>query len=197
MAAVLASVALPLLLVGGNLLTAALGVLAFVSYVWIYTPLKRVSGAALFVGAVPGALPPLMGWTAATGRLDAGGLSLFAILFLWQIPHFLAIALYRSDDYARAGVRVLPLSQGVAATRWHIVISSIALVLASLLPGRLGVAGPIYVLAAGLLGGGFVAVTLGGFRTREPRAWARSVFLASLLYLTALFAALALAHAWR
>jgi protoheme IX farnesyltransferase len=195
--AVLASAALPLLLVGANVLTAALGLLAFVSYVWVYTPLKRVSGAALFVGAVPGALPPLMGWTTTTGRLDAGGAALFAILFLWQVPHFLAIALYRSEDYARAGVRVLPLSQGPAATRWHIVLSTAALVAVSLLPTPLGVAGPLYLVAAALLGVGFFAVTLGGFRARALAGWARSVFLASLLYLTALFAALALGHFWR
>ena len=87
--------------------------LAVSGYVAVYTPLKRVSGAAVFVGAVPGALPPLMGWTAVTGRLDAPGLALFGVLFLWQIPHFLAIATYRGADYARAGFKVLPLTVSV------------------------------------------------------------------------------------
>jgi len=105
----LACVAVPLLFLGGNALTGLLGLGALSSYVWVYTPLKRRSAAALFVGAVPGALPPLMGWTAVTGHVAPQALALFAILFLWQIPHFLAIALYRIADYGRAGIRVLPL----------------------------------------------------------------------------------------
>ena len=189
--AVLACAAVPLLLVGANPLTALLGVIAFASYVWAYTPLKRVSGAALFVGAVPGAMPPLMGWTTATGRLDGPGLALFAILFVWQLPHFLAIALYREQDYARAGFQVLPMSVGVAATRWHIVAWTGALVAVSLLPVPFGVAGRIYLAAALLLGGWFLARAVRGFRAVEARAWARSVFLVSLVYLTGLFGALA------
>ena len=100
--AALACVGVPLVFLGSNPLTGLLGLLAFGSYVVVYTPLKRHSGAALFVGAVPGALPPLMGWTAVTGRLDAPGLALFAILFLWQIPHFLAIATYRMQRLRHA-----------------------------------------------------------------------------------------------
>jgi protoheme IX farnesyltransferase len=192
--AVMAGAALPLLLLGANPLTAALGLLAFASYVWAYTPLKRVSGAALFVGAVPGAMPPLMGWTAATGRLDAPGLALFGILFVWQLPHFLAIALYRAEDYASAGIRVLPLSVGVAATRWQILVWTAALVIISVLPVRFAVAGRWYLAAALLLGGWFLARALAGFGAAPPRRWARSVFLASLVYLTGLFAALALDH---
>jgi protoheme IX farnesyltransferase len=192
--AVLACAAVPLLLIGANPLTALLGVIAFASYVWAYTPLKRVSGVALFVGAVPGAMPPLMGWTTATGRLDAPGLALFAIMFVWQLPHFLAIALYRLDDYAGAGFQVLPMSLGAAATRWHIVGYTAALVVVSLLPVPLGVAGRLYLAAALLLGGWFLLRSARGFRAAEPRAWARSVFLVSLVYLTGLFGALAVDH---
>ena len=186
----LAAAALPLLLLAGNALTGILGGLAFVAYVAIYTPLKRASAAALFVGAVPGALPPLMGWTAVTGRIDAGALTLFGILFLWQIPHFLAISLYRSEDYGRAGFEILPLTVGERATRLVIVVFSTALVATSLMLGPLHVAGVVYSVTAALLGAGFVAWGLAGFRRAADRLWARSLFFASLVYLTLLFAAL-------
>jgi protoheme IX farnesyltransferase len=184
------AIALPLLLLAGNLVTGVLGGLAFISYVAIYTPMKRTSSAALFVGAVPGALPPLMGWTAVTGRVDAGALALFGILFLWQIPHFLAIAIYRSDDYGRAGFEILPLSIGDRPTRFVIVASSAALVAASLLLGSLHVAGAIYSATAALLGICFILCGLAGLRRAASRLWARSLFFASLVYLTLLFAAL-------
>jgi protoheme IX farnesyltransferase len=186
----LAAAALPLLLLAGNALTGILGGLAFVAYVAIYTPMKKTSPAALFVGAVPGALPPLMGWTAVTGRIDAGALALFGILFLWQIPHFLAIALYRSEDYGRAGFEILPLSIGERATRAVIVVFSAALVAVSLVLAPLHVAGVPYTAAAALLGAGFVVCGLYGLRQAASRAWARSLFLASLVYLTLLFVAL-------
>ena len=186
----LAAAAMPLLLLAGNALTGILGGLAFVAYVAIYTPLKRASAAALFVGAVPGALPPLMGWTAVTGRIDAGALTLFGILFLWQIPHFLAISLYRAEDYGRAGFEILPLTVGERATRMVIVGFSTALVATSLMLGPLHVAGAVYSATAALLGAGFVAWGLAGFRRAATRLWARSLFFASLVYLTLLFAAL-------
>jgi heme o synthase len=186
----LATAALPLLLLAGNALTGILGGLAFVAYVAIYTPMKRASAAALFVGAVPGALPPLMGWTAVTGRIDAGALALFGILFLWQIPHFLAIAIYRAEDYGRAGFEILPLSIGDRPTRLVIVVFSAALVATSLVLGPLRVAGPAYTAAAALLGAGFLLWGLAGLRRAASRVWARSLFLASLVYLTLLFAAL-------
>ncbi|HEY5089999.1 MAG TPA: UbiA family prenyltransferase, partial [Polyangia bacterium] len=153
-------------------------------------PLKRHSGIALFVGAVPGALPPLMGWTAVTGRLDAGGLALFAILFLWQIPHFLAIAIYRAADYARAGFKVLPLTISPRATRVTIVTFSAALVLATVLLEPLRVAGLPYLVCAALLGAVFMGWAVAGFRRAAAGAWARSLFFYSIVYLTLLFVAL-------
>ncbi|MBC8131914.1 MAG: protoheme IX farnesyltransferase [Deltaproteobacteria bacterium] len=186
----LAAIAIPLLLLAGNALTGVLGGLAFVSYVAIYTPMKRTSAAALFVGAVPGALPPLMGWTAVTGHIDAGALALFGILFLWQIPHFLAIAIYRCDDYGRAGFEILPLSIGDRPTRLVIIGSSAALVATSLVLAPLHVAGAIYSVTAALLGVGFFVWGLAGLRRAANRFWARSLFFASLVYLTLLFAAL-------
>jgi heme o synthase len=186
----LACAAVPLVFLGGNLLTGILGLFALGSYVAVYTPLKRHSGIALFVGAVPGALPPLMGWTAATGRLDAPGLALFAILFLWQIPHFLAIATYRAADYARAGFKVLPLSISTRATRLTIVLFSIGLVAATIALKPLHVAGPVYLGVAALLGAVFIGWAAAGFRRAAENAWARSLFFYSILYLTLLFVAI-------
>jgi protoheme IX farnesyltransferase len=188
--AALACAALPLLFLAGNALTGILAGVAFASYVAVYTPMKQHSAAALFVGAVPGAMPPLMGWTAATGQLDAPGLVLFAILFLWQIPHFLAIAIFRSEDYARAGFRVLPLATSARATRFYILGFSLALVAATVLLQPLRVAGAHYLVAAAALGGLFIGWGLAGFRRAAARPWARSLFLFSIVYLTLLFVAL-------
>ncbi len=113
----LPSIALPALALLTNGLTATLAALALFSYVVVYTPMKQRSSLALFAGAVPGAIPPLMGWTAATGRLDDGGLALFALLFCWQLPHFLAISLYLKEDYARVGSRSSRSSTAIAPPR--------------------------------------------------------------------------------
>jgi protoheme IX farnesyltransferase len=190
--------ALPLLFLAGNALTGILAGVAFFSYVVVYTPMKRQSPVALFVGAVPGAIPPLMGWTAVTGRLDAPGLVLFAILFFWQIPHFLAIAIFRSADYARAGFKVLPLEASSRATRVYILLFSVILVATSFLLEPLRVAGVRYVIVAALLGATLIGWGLAGFRrAAQPaagrtgeRAWARSLFFFSIVYLTLLFVAL-------
>jgi protoheme IX farnesyltransferase len=190
--AALSCAALPLLFLGGNLLTGLLGFLALGSYVGVYTPMKRRSGAALFVGAIPGAIPPLMGWTAVTGRLDSPGLVLFAILFLWQIPHFLAIAIYRAKDYAAAGLKVLPAVISERATRLLIVGFSVALVAVTLLLEPMRVAGPRYMAAATLLGAVLIGWGAAGFRREATRGWARSLFFFSLVYLTLLFVALAI-----
>src|SRR5262245_55991918 len=188
----LSCVGIALVFLGGNLLTGLLGMLAVAGYVAVYTPLKRTSAAALFVGAVPGALPPLMGWTAVTGRLDAPGLALFAVLFLWQIPHFLAIATYRGADYARAGFKVLPLTVSVRATRAIIVVFSVGLVAATIVLEPLRVAGPRYALIATLLGAVFIGWAAAGFRRAAENRWARSLFVYSIVYLTLLFVALAI-----
>lgn len=187
----LALISIPLLWFTVNPITALLGALALGSYVLVYTPMKTRSPAALYVGAVPGALPPLMGWTAATGRIEGAGLVLFAVLFLWQLPHFLAIAIFRKDDYGAAGMRTLPIVRGDAVARRHIALWTLLLVPVSfgLLP--LGVAGWIYGVAAAALGAQFLAKTLPGLRREAPEeGWARKVFLTSLVYLTGLFLAL-------
>jgi protoheme IX farnesyltransferase len=188
----LAAVSLPALALGSNLLTAGLGLVALLSYVLAYTPLKSRTSAAMLVGAVPGALPPLMGWTAVTGQIDAGGYVLFAILFLWQIPHFIAIALFRKDEYAAAGLKSVPLERGDDASRLQLVLYIVALVPMTLLPFQLHIAGAWYLAAAVLLGLSFLGLGAMGLFRRLGRSWARQTFLFSLLYLAGLFAALML-----
>jgi protoheme IX farnesyltransferase len=183
--------ALPLLALAANTLTAALALAAIVTYAFVYTPLKRVSTAALFVGAVPGAIPPLMGWTAATGRVDAHGLALFALLFVWQVPHFLAISIYLKDDYARGGLKVFALVHGERAAKAWALGSSALLVPVGMLPWALGMAGAAYGVAAAGLGAALAAVAAAGFRAPDGAVrWARAYFLSTLLYLTLVFIAL-------
>lgn len=186
----LPAVALPALGWFTNGLTATLGALALFSYVVVYTPLKQHSSLALFVGAVPGAIPPLMGWTAATGRLDLGGLALFAVLFFWQLPHFLAVSVYLQEDYARGGMRVFALVHGQRAALLATAVTTALLVPVTLSLVPLGLAGPAYGLAAGLLGGVLLGWSVTGLWTENPVRWARSFFLGTLAYLTLLLAAL-------
>jgi len=183
---------LPLLALASNGLTGSLGFLALVSYVAAYTPLKPRTAGAMLVGAIPGSLPALMGWTAVTGRIGVGGLLLFGVLFAWQMPHFLAIALFRKDDYRRAGYRALPLVQGDDATRVWMLVWTVLLVAVSVLLVPFGVAGPLYLAAALVLGGAFLVLVARGVLRREGKAWARQTFLFSLVYLPGLFGALLL-----
>jgi heme o synthase len=160
-------------------------------YVGVYTPMKQRSHWATWVGAVPGALPALMGWTAATGRIDGPGLAVFGVLFFWQIPHFHAIALYRQRDYDAAGLRTLPGTHGIAAARRHIGFYLVVQVAVSLLLVPLGVAGLPYLITAAVLGAGVLVQGASGLRTGGTR-WARQVFLASIIYLPILFAVMVL-----
>lgn len=181
--------ALPVLALVANPLTALLAFVALVTYVAIYTPMKRRSTLALFVGAIPGAIPPLMGWTAVTGRLEAGGLALFALLFAWQLPHFLAISVYLAEDYARGGLQVFALVHGERATRGWIAASSALVLAASVALVPLHVAGPAYGVVAAVAGAALLAGAVSGLGRTGGR-WARSFFLGTLVHLTALFAAL-------
>lgn len=186
----LGALSVPLLTFAINPLTGLLGAIALLSYVVVYTPMKQVSPVALLVGAIPGALPPLMGWTAVTNRLDAPGLVLFAILFFWQVPHFIAISIFRQAEYDRAGLKVLPSSRGLDYAKRQALIYTGCLFVVSLMPFPLRVAGPVYLAAALLLGGGFLAVAARGLRAGAKEAWAKQLFVTSLVYLTALFAVL-------
>lgn len=189
---VCSALAVPILAIGANALTALLAVIANLLYVLAYTPLKQHSPYALHLGAVPGAIPPLLGWTAGTGRIDAAGIVLFAILFLWQIPHFIAIALFRKADYARAGLVVLPNTAGELASRHTIVRWIFAGVAASLLVVPLGLAHRGYLLVAAAIGAVFFTWGCYGLRGGAGTKWAKSLFGISILYLTILFAALAI-----
>lgn len=166
-----------------NVLTALLGVVTLSSYVFVYTPLKRHSSLATLVGAVPGALPPVMGFAAARDAVDPAALVLFTILFLWQLPHFLAIAWLYRVDYERGGFPLLTRGdEGGARTSRQMILYCAALLPVSLLPAALGVAGPWYAGAALLAGVAFL-VACGAFaRAVGPRT-ARRVILTSVLYL--------------
>lgn len=188
----LAGVSLPILALGTNALTAGLGLLALVSYVLVYTPMKTRSAWALGIGALPGALPPLMGWTAVTNRLELPGLVLFAILFLWQLPHSIAISLMLKDDYDRAGMKTIPQVMGDRNARAQAALYTALLVPVPLLLVPLHVAGTSYAVIASLLGAAFLGWSLLGLRSDPGPRWARSEFLLSLVYLTGLFGALSL-----
>ncbi len=189
---VLSVVSVVALTLGANALTGALAALAIVSYVAVYTPMKYRSPHAVIVGALPGAIPPLLGWAAKTGGLEPGGMALFTVMFLWQLPHFLAIALYLKEDYARAGIRVLPLTHGDEATRYAIVAYTAVLVPVTLMLPRFGVGGLRYLVVSGGLGLVFLVWSLTGLRASAGTRWGRGMMLASIGYLTLLFGALAL-----
>ncbi len=162
-----------------NVLTAALGAFTLITYIFVYTPLKRLSTACPVIGAIPGAVPPLMGWTAATGALGLGGWIAFAIVFLWQLPHFMAISWIYREDYGRAGFAMLSVrdTDGSATARQALFYSG-ALLLLSAWPGVFGHAQYVAVAAAALL----VAASLAFLKDRSPRA-ARRLFMTSNVYL--------------
>ncbi|MCR9163419.1 MAG: heme o synthase [Nannocystaceae bacterium] len=189
-AAALSLASIVVLAVGANLLTAALAGLSILSYVAVYTPLKYKTPAALIIGAVPGAAPPLLGWTAVTGSIDPPALVLFFILLVWQLPHFIAIALYRKQEYARAGIKVVPLVRGDAVAKIQAVAWAMVLVPLSLLLVPIGGAGAIYWVCAALLGAAFLGWSFTGLDNDAGVKWARNYFLASLVYLPALTVAL-------
>ena len=175
-----------------NPLTTGLAALSIFLYVCVYTPLKYKTPLALAIGAIPGAAPPLLGWTGITGNLDAGGLALFAILFVWQMPHFLAITIYRKNEMARAGIRCVSVVRGDANAKLQSILWSLLLVPAAVAPSFLGVAGGLYGITALVISLIFLGWSFTGLWAAKPARWARSFFLASLLYLPALIAALAL-----
>ena len=175
-----------------NAITATLGVLTIASYVFLYTPMKRWTTLCTVVGAVPGAIPPLMGWAAATDGLSAEAWALFGVLFFWQMPHFLAIAILYRDDYAAGGFKMLPVvDEGLVVTGRQMVLYAAALVPVSLMPAVLGTAGPLYFAAAAVLGLAFLGCTM-ICAARKDRADARRLFFASIVYLPLLLAAMML-----
>lgn len=178
------------LALGTNVLTAVLAALSIASYVAVYTPLKYKTPAALIIGAVPGAAPPLLGWTAVTDSVDPPAIVLFAILLVWQLPHFLAIAIYRKEEYARAGIKVVPLVRGEAIAKIQAVAWALVLVPLTLLLVPIGGAGQVYFVASALLGAAFLGWSFTGLDNGAGVRWARNYFLASVVYLPALTLAL-------
>ena len=182
------------LTISANALAALVAAATLLIYLAVYTPLKRRSAIATLVGAVPGALPPLIGWTAAHGAIAAGGWTLFAIVFLWQIPHFMAIAWMYRDDYRRAGFPMLPVIEPDGRrTGRQALLYALALVPVSLVPSLIGVAGIVYFWLALAMGAAFVWLAA-RFATTRSEATARWLFYGSITYLPLLWAAMILDH---
>ena len=182
-----------------NLLTVALALLTAFTYVAIYTPLKRVTALATFIGAFPGAMGPMLGWTAARGQIEWPAVALFAILFVWQFPHFMSIAWLYRDDYARAGIRMLPVVQPDGfSTVAQALFFAVVMIPVSLAPWLLGMASVTYAILAAALGLLYLAYTIRFARILrvkdedESRRLARDLLKVSVLYLPLLFTALML-----
>jgi protoheme IX farnesyltransferase len=166
-----------------NPVTALLAALALDTYVLLYTPLKQRTHHAMLIGTIPGAVPPLLGWTAVTGVVEIPGLVLFAILALWQIPHYLAISVYRKEDYSRGGIRAVPVVKGEQAARRQALVAAALLIPVSLALIPLGIAGPVYGVIVSLAGAWFFWSGLQRFSARRGLKGARQFFFASLIYL--------------
>ncbi|MGH7589544.1 MAG: heme o synthase [Gemmatimonadota bacterium] len=180
------------LVIGINTLTGFLALLTIVLYIAVYTPLKPRTSLNTLVGAIPGAIPPVIGWTAATGSIGLGGWALFSILFLWQLPHFLAIAWLFRDDYARGGFPMLPVVDPAGgSTGRQAALYALALIPVSLTPTLLGLTGGVYFFGALALGVAFLACGLGMAMDRGRKS-ARRLLLASVTYLPILLALLVL-----
>lgn len=166
-----------------NWLTAALGAFTLTTYIFVYTPLKRISTINTLIGAIPGAVPPLMGWTAATNELSVGGWIIFGILFLWQLPHFMAISWLHREDYARGGFAMLAVrdADGAAVAR-QAIFYTLALIPISVAPSLLGLTGTVHFIGAAAAGVALLAATIRFFFDRGARN-ARSLFMISNLYL--------------
>ena len=179
-----------------NALSAAVAAATLVSYVFVYTPLKKRTSLATLVGAVPGALPPVIGWAAATGTISIPAIVLFGIVFLWQMPHFLAIAWLYRDDYEAAGIPLLPvLEPDGRRTGQQALLYAAALWPVSLLPAVVGIANAPYSIVATVLGFGLIALSAQFARARTTKT-ARTLFLYSIVYLPLLWIALVADRLW-
>jgi protoheme IX farnesyltransferase len=172
---------------GANLLTGLLGAFTLATYLFVYTPLKQVTWHSTTIGAVPGAMPPVIGFAAARGELTVEALALFGILFLWQFPHFYAIAWMYREDYSRAGIRMLPVvDESGESTIRQILLTSLVLIPISFIPRYLGMSGNVYLFGAALLGAVYFYAGVLAARGRT-RVEARRVLLASIVYLPILY----------
>lgn len=173
-----------------NWLTAALGALTLASYIFVYTPVKRMSSICTLIGAVPGAIPPMMGWTAATNELSLGAWLVFGTLFFWQLPHFMALSWMFREDYARGGFSMLSVTdtRGVSVAR-QAVYYSLALLAVSVGPSLIGLTGPLYFVIATLSGMALLYTSFRFFFDRTMRT-ARTLFMTSNIYLLVVMVAL-------
>ena len=191
---VLCAVGSAVLYIWVNPLTMWLTFATFVGYAVVYTViLKPLTPQNIVIGGASGAMPPVLGWAAVTNQVAPEALLLFLIIFAWTPPHFWALALYRTQDYAKAGLPMLPVTHGAAFTQLHIVLYTVVLVLVTMLPFIIRMSGLIYLAAALALGGVFLAYAIRLYRNYSD-ALARATFRYSILYLTALFAALLVDH---
>jgi heme o synthase len=177
-----------------NGLTAFLGLIVIVGYVLLYTPLKTRTSASTAIGALPGAMPPLMGWTSAADSINIGAWTLFALLFLWQFPHFLAIASMYKEQYAKAGIKMLPtLEKDGKITARQIVMFSVLMVPVSLAPFFIGMSGIYYLIGASILGIWFLWTSIEAARAKTVEK-SRKLLLVSVLYLPIIFALMVFNH---
>ena len=177
-----------------NTLTAGLTALSLIGYGFIYSMfLKRATPQNIVIGGAAGAAPPVLGWTAVTGTLDPNSLLLFLIIFVWTPPHFWALAIYRRDDYAAAGIPMLPVTHGVEFTRLQILLYTILLFIVTLLPYLVGMSGLFYLVGAVLLGAGFLYYAI-LMRFNHDDRLAMRTFSYSIIYLMLLFAFLLIDH---
>ena len=194
---IVGGIGLVILYIWVNALTMWLTLATFVGYAVIYTViLKPMTPQNIVIGGASGAMPPVLGWAAMTGEVTAEALTLFLIIFAWTPPHFWALALYRRDEYAKAGVPMLPVTHGEKFTRLNVLLYTIILVACSLLPFTVKLSGLIYLASALALGAGFMVYAIRIYRDYSD-ALARKTFRFSIIYLTALFAALLIDHYFR
>jgi protoheme IX farnesyltransferase len=186
-AAVLGIAGIAILVLYTNLLTAALAVFGFMAYVFIYGIAKRRTVHGTVIGSISGAIPPVVGYCAVTGRLDGASLILFLIVALWQMPHFYAIAMFRMADYKAAGIPILPLRRGMQATKRQMAIYTLAFTAAAASLTLLGYTGYLYLAAVVILGASWFWLSIAGLRnqnTDDDARWARKMFGLSLLVIS-------------
>ena len=193
-ATILGAIAMGILTIKVNLLTAFLTFLSLIGYAIIYTVyLKKMTPQNIVIGGAAGAAPPVLGWTAITGSIHPHALLLFLIIFVWTPPHFWALAIARRDEYAKAAIPMLPVTHGVEFTRLQILLYTILLLVSTLLPYLTGMSGLVYVLAATLLGLGFLYYAIQMMRKKDNKTAMRT-FAYSIIYLMLIFAALLTDH---
>ncbi len=193
-ALVLGGVGLAILLIWINPVTAWLTLASLVGYAFVYTMfLKRATPQNIVIGGLAGAAPPLLGWTAVTGQVDGHALLLALIIFAWTPPHFWALAIHRKEEYAAVDIPMLPVTHGEAFTKLHIMLYTLIMILVTLLPFATRLSGPLYLLGAVILGGGFLYWAVELLRNKNPRAPIET-FRYSIVYLMALFVVMLIDH---